>query len=259
MRHNTFYTLGFATALCVVLAVLVSGAAVGLKEEQEINKQLDRQSKVLEAAGLVEAGAPVDAANVERLMASAEAVLVDLKTGQEVEGDALAFDQQKAKKDPSRSFDAPSNRSRIQRLPDRAVVYKFLGDDGALDTIVLPIEGYGLWGTLYGYLALEEDGDTVVGITYYDHKETPGLGGEVDNANWKSKWPGREVYDDSGEPALAVVKGSAPPPSEDPFKVDGLSGATLTSRGVTNMIDFWLGDEAFGPYLDRIRTERRAA
>jgi Na+-transporting NADH:ubiquinone oxidoreductase subunit C len=192
-------------------------------------------------------------------MSSAEAVLVDLKTGQQVEGDALAFDQQKAKKDPSRSFDAPSNRSRIRRLPDRAVVYQFFDDEGALDTIVLPIEGYGLWGTLYGYLALEEDGNTVVGITYYDHKETPGLGGEVDNANWKSKWPGREVYDDDGEPALAVVKGSAPPASEDPFKVDGLSGATLTSRGVTNMIDFWLGGEAFGPYLDQIRTERRAA
>lgn len=253
MRHSALYTLGFAAAVCVVFAVMVSSAAVLLEDEQLANKALDRRSQVVQAAGLIEPGTPVNAEDVDRLLANAEPVLVDLRTGEEVAGDAETFDQQTAKKDPRRSFSAPENRSRIQRLPETAVVYKFHDEDGRLETLVLPIEGYGLWGTLYGYIGLAADTRTVVGITFYDHKETPGLGGEVDNPRWKHLWVGREAYDEGWEPALEVVKGAAGPPAEDPHRVDGLSGATLTSRGVTNMLEFWLGSNGFGPYLERLR------
>ena len=133
------------------------------------------------------------------------------------------------------------------------MVYKLLNEQGEIEKLILPIEGYGLWGTLYGFLAVESDTSTVAGITYYEHKETPGLGGEVENPRWKNLWPGREIYDDDWEPTLEVIKGSAGPPSEDPHRVDGLSGATITSRGVTNMIDFWMGSEGFGPYLENLR------
>jgi Na+-transporting NADH:ubiquinone oxidoreductase subunit C len=120
--------------------------------------------------------------------------------------------------------------------------------------LVLPIQGLGLWSTLYGFLAIDADGNTIRGITYYQHAETPGLGGEVDNPRWKSLWPGRKIYDD-GEPAIQVIKGAAGPPAQDPYRVDGLSGATLTSNGVTFMLEFWLGPNGFGPYLDRLREE----
>ena len=113
--------------------------------------------------------------------------------------------------------------------------------------IVLPIKGYGLWSTLYGFLALDKDAVTVRGITYYQHGETPGLGGEVDNPTWKAKWPGRKAYDESWAPALRVIKGQAGPPSSSPHQVDGLSGATITSRGVNDMINFWLGESGFAP------------
>jgi Na+-transporting NADH:ubiquinone oxidoreductase subunit C len=260
MRHNVLYTLGFSAVLCVVCAILVSASAVTLKEEQEINKALDRKFNVLEAAGIVEQGQEVPAEEIERLFASVEPAFVELSSGREVEGgDPDTYDQQKAKKDPATSTAVPPNPSRVTRVPNKALVYKVLGDDGGLETVILPIEGYGLWGTLYGYLALEADGDTVVGITFYDHKETPGLGGEVDNPRWKGLWPGREIYDDAGEPALEVIKGSAGPAAENPHRVDGLSGATITSRGVTNMIDFWLGAAGFGPYLESLRQERSAA
>jgi Na+-transporting NADH:ubiquinone oxidoreductase subunit C len=260
MRHSVLYTLLFSAVLCVLCAILVSASAVSLKDRQETNKVLDRKVNVLQAAGLVEPGAVVAPAEVERLFESVHPTLIELATGHEVEGgDAVHFDQQKAKKNPATSSAAPPNPSRIIRVPDEALVYKVLDDSGALASVVLPIEGYGLWGTLYGYLALAGDADTVVGITFYDHKETPGLGGEVDNPRWKRLWPGRKVYDDGGEAVLRVIKGSAGSPAEHPHQVDGLSGATITSRGVTNMIDFWLGPNGFGPYLESLRQERSAA
>ncbi len=119
--------------------------------------------------------------------------------------------------------------------------------------LVLPVEGYGLWSTLYGFLALDADTKTIRGLTYYQHLETPGLGGEVDNPSWKALWPGRVAFDETGAPVISVIKGRAGSPQDDPYRVDGLSGATITSRGVTNMLQFWLGEAGFGPYLERFR------
>ena len=141
----------------------------------------------------------------------------------------------------------------MQRVPKYAVIYQLLGESGEPEMLVFPIKGYGLWSTLYGYLALDDDGNTVRGITYYDHGETPGLGGEVDNPRWKGLWPGRKIYDDSGDVEIEVIKGQAGPASSDPYQVDGLSGATITSRGVSNMFDFWFGPDGFKPYLDKFR------
>ena len=254
MRHSVLYTLLFSAALCVVCAIMVSTSAVGLKEEQEINKALDRKVNVLEAAGVVEADADVSAAEVESLFSSFEATFVELQSGREIEGgDTDTFDQRKAQKNPETSVAVDPNPARVKRVPTKAVVYKVLDDAGELETLILPIEGYGLWGTLYGFLAVEADTSTVVGLTYYEHKETPGLGGEVENPRWKNLWPGRRIFDDSWEPTIEVIKGNAGRPGDDPYRVDGLSGATITSRGVTNMIDFWMGAEGFGPYLANLR------
>jgi len=253
MQRSVLYTVLFATAVCIVCAVIVSSSAVSLKEQQVINATLDKQKNVLYAAGLLDSGVEVTAEEVEQQFESVEMKIVDLESGREVpEIDPHTFDQSREKMSPDTSHPAPENPSRIKRLPDHALVYEVKGPNDELQGVVLPIEGYGLWGTLHGFLALDSDLDTVRGITFYDHKETPGLGGEVDNPNWKAKWPGREVYGDGGEPKLSVIKGAAGPPSEEPYEVDGLSGATITSRGVTNMIHFWLGENGFKPYLDNL-------
>jgi Na+-transporting NADH:ubiquinone oxidoreductase subunit C len=146
---------------------------------------------------------------------------------------------------------APENRAGLERLPHQALVYKMV-KDGELELVILPIEGKGLWSTLYGFIALGSDLRTIEGITFYEHKETPGLGGEVDNPSWKRLWEGRKAYDDDDVPKIEVVRGAAGPPEEDPYRVDGLSGATMTSRGVTYLVQFWLGEEGFGPYLDSL-------
>ena len=96
-------------------------------------------------------------------------------------------------------------------------------------------------------IALTSNGQNVLGITYYQHKETPGLGGEVDNPSWKALWPGKIALDETGQPIISVVKAGAV--KNPDFEVDGMSGATITSKSVSNMLHLWLGDAAFGPYL----------
>ena len=150
---------------------------------------------------------------------------------------------------------APPNPAKVLRVPNHAVVYQ-VTKGGEIDQLILPVEGKGLWSTLYGFLSLKADLESIQGLTFYDHGETPGLGGEVDNKNWKALWKGRKAFDERGRIAIKVKKGQAGPPDADPYQVDGLSGATITSRGVTHLLAFWLGDDGFGPYLDQYRAER---
>ena len=260
MQHSVGYTILFAGAVCVVCAILVSTSAVSLADLQDANALLDKRKNVLLAAGLIEAGQKVTAEDVEKLFENIEAVAVDLETGEVApDVDVVAYDQQKAKMDPATSREAPPNAAVIKRVPNHAIVYHVLDAQGQVEMLVLPIEGYGLWSTLYGFLALDADTKTIRGITYYDHGETPGLGGEVDNNRWKSLWPGRIAFDENGDVVIEVIKGQAGPPSSDPHRVDGLAGATITSRGVTHMLRFWLGENGFEAYLESFRKGRQVS
>lgn len=254
MRHSVVYTFIFAAIICIVCGVLVSTAAVSLKDRQDFNAALDKKKNILLASGLLKSGESSDPETVDRLFANIQSVAINLETGKEApDFDLEGYDQSKASQNPDLSSRAPANRSAINRVPTYAQIYKIQDASGALDQIVFPIEGLGLWGTLYGFLAVDADLETVRGITYYLHKETPGLGGEVDNPRWKAKWPGRKIYGPDGNVAIQVIKGEAAPPAQEPFKIDGLSGATLTNRGVTSMLDFWMGERGFGPYIDSLR------
>ena len=254
MQHSTSYIVLLAAAICAICSVFVSGAAVLLEERQQANVALDRQKKVLVVADLMREGEDISREEVdERFQENIVAEVVDLASGAVLEGeDANSFDQRKAAKDPDTSREAPPNGAKVRRVPNHGVVYRVV-QDGKLRTLIVPISGQGLWSTLYGYIALGSDIRTVVGITFYEHGETPGLGGEVDNPRWKALWKGRKAYDDAGRPVLNVNKGAAGPADTDPYNVDGLSGATITSRGVGYLVRFWLGDEGFGPYLAAAR------
>ena len=256
MQRNATYVLGFAAAICVVCAVVVSVAAVSLRDLQDANLAAYREQNVLEAGGFSQPGEVLEGEELAAALARLNANVIDLVTGDvDPNIDVTTFDQRKASTDPANSRRVEPNAARIMRVPNNAIVYEVRDDAGALEMVVLPIEGKGLWSTLYGFVALEADLSTVRGLTYYEQKETAGLGGEVDNPRWKALWPGRKAFDDAGTMALQVVKGQAGPPAEAPHEVDGLSGATITSRSVTYMLDFWLGDAGFAPYLDRLRGE----
>ena len=251
MQGSVVYNLVFATIVCVVCAVFVSSSAVSLHDRQVANQLLEKQRNVLVAAGLASEGESLSSEDVSVRFGPIRQVVIDLRTGAEVEGvDPAAFDQRAEAASSETGRVAPENNAGINRLPTRALVYELRDDDG-LDLLVLPVEGLGLWSTLYGFLALDADLETIRGLTFYQHGETPGLGGEVDNPRWKALWPGRKAVVDA-EPRIEVIKGRAGPPDEDPYRVDGISGATITGRGVTNLLRFWLGDEGFRPYLERL-------
>ncbi len=259
MGRSVGYIIGFAVAVCLVCSVFVASSAVALKERQEVNKVLDRQKKVLTVVGLMKDGEKKGRAEIEKLFSeNIKARIVDLDSGAYNDKlDAASYDQRKAAKDPKLGINAPDNKAGVRRIAKSVVVYHVL-KGGALDTLVLPIEGKGLWSTLYGFIALDKDLKTVKGITFYEHGETPGLGGEVDNPRWKSLWAGRKAFDEGGKPAIRVVKGAAGPVDKAPHKIDGLAGATLTSNGVTYLVQFWLSEKGFGPYLAKLAKEVRS-
>ncbi len=248
-QDSTGKTLMVAFLLCIVCSVVVSAAAVILRPMQDANKDLDRKRNILLAAGLYD-----DARSIDDQFSAIQTRLVDLQTGQFSDDVAEGFDQRKAAKDPVRSIalDAKADIAKISRRENQALVY-IVESEGKIDKLILPVHGYGLWSTLYGFVALESDLNTVAGLGFYDHAETPGLGGEVDNPRWKALWPGKQVYRD-GAVTLALAKGAVDPAAPDAeYQVDGLSGATLTGRGVTNLIQFWLGEDGFAPFLDNFK------
>lgn len=247
-------TLRFATAVSVVCAVLVSSAAVLLRDRQAVNAELDRKRNVLMAAGLLESDESATREQVEERFASFETVAVELESGVEVRDfEVTGYDARRAQADPATSRAAARNDAGVTRIPHHGLVYKQFDEQGELQLLVLPIEGMGLWGTMYGFVALDADLRTIRGLTYFEHKETPGLGGEVDSPRWKQLWPGRVAFDEAGEPRIEVIRGQAGPVESDPHRVDGLAGATITGRGVAAMLRFWLGDHGYGPYLERLR------
>lgn len=262
-------TVVVALALCLVGAVLVSGSAVVLKPLQVKNKAADEKVNILEVAGMLD-----DKTNVEQAFKQFEPKLVDLESGDYITDlDAAGFDQRKASKDPGLSVEIPSDKdiAKIGRKSKYAKVY-LVKDGDKVKSVILPVSGYGLWSTMHGYIALEGDGQTVIGLNLFDQAETPGLGGEVVNPKWKALWKGKKVYKESGEsgqeffkkhhtevgePILALVKGTVDPSKPGAVhQVDGLAGATLTSNGVNNLVRYWMGTEGFAPYLAKLRSQR---
>ncbi len=241
-------TLIFVFIICLVCAALVSISAVGLKPLQQANKLLDKQTKILEASGLLEtAGADVVGTYAKFVTAK----MIDLDSGTIIEGDTDMFDERVDARDEAKSIKPKDDMAGINRRANHAVIYLVKNEQGQLDTIVLPIIGLGLWDLMYGFIGLAPDLNTVRSVVYSDLKETPGLGAEVLNPRWKALWPGKKMYNEQGEAAIKIVKGGAK--QGDIHGVDALSGATLTSDGVERTLHFWLGDEGYGPFVTNFK------
>lgn len=254
-KESTTRTLTMALLVCLVCSVFVAGAAVALKPIQVDNRLLDKQRSILAIAGLGDPGmsaSQVKALFDERIVAR----VVDLQSGTFTDAqDPRTFDPLRAAKDPKLSDSLPSEQdiASIKRRERFSTVY-LVERNGRLDTLILPVRGYGLWSTLYGFMAIKGDLNTVAGMGFYQHAETPGLGGEVDNPKWKALWRGKTLFDDHGSLAVKVVKGGVDPQNPNAgHQVDALAGATLTSNGVNNLLHFWLGEQGFGPFIAKLR------
>lgn len=251
-NDNPKKTIFVAAALCLVCSILVSTSAVMFKPLQKANKEADIKKNILAVSGLL-----TEDADVNSLFEQFEVKIVDLGTGDYSDIDPAMYDQQKAAGDPAQSIalTAEQDIASIGRRAKLAKIYILKGGDN-IKQAVLPIHGYGLWSTLYGFISFKGDFNTVGGLQFYAHAETPGLGGEVDNPKWRKQWQGKKAFNNNGDLKIEVIRGHVDFKMADAeHKVDGLSGATLTSVGVSNLVNYWLGDHGFGPYLKKMSAE----
>ena len=249
-NDNPKKTILVAALLCLVCSILVSTSAVIFKPLQQANKAADIKKNILAVTGLL-----TENADINTLFEQFEVKVVDLATGDYVDLDPATYDQRKAAGDPTQSIvlTADQDIAGIGRRAKLATVY-LLKDGDKTKQVVLPIHGYGLWSTLYGFISFEADFNTIGGLQFYAHAETPGLGGEVDNPKWRKQWQGKKAFNDKGELKIEVIRGHVDfKVAGAQHQIDGLSGATLTSRGVSNLVNYWLGDHGFGPYLNKMR------
>jgi len=256
MNESIAKTIGVAFAVCLVCSLIVSSAAVSLRDQQKTNKLNDRRIKILKVADIYDQNI-----SIADQFTQLESKYIDFNSGELFDEykdfNIEDYDQIFVTKDPNLSTRVPATEdiAIIKNRENIGKIYILRDDLKNIDKLILPIRGYGLWGTLYGYISIEKDFNTISGIEFYDHKETPGLGAEVDNSKWKSSWKGKKIYKNN-EVALKVIKGKVEPgDSQSAYKVDGLSGATITSRGVSNMIEYWFGSSGYSALLRELDYE----
>ena len=257
------HSLKVILAVCLVCSLLVSTAAVMLSKLQKENQRQDRIKNILIAAGLFQHDADYDTIYKQHI----EPVLIELRSGEQVAEASIspnftidAFDIESFANDPllGENIAAEIDVAKIKRRPRFMVIY-FAKTAGHVDKLILPMFGKGLWSTIYGLLALDRDLQTITGITFYQHGETPGLGGEIDNPRWQQQWRGKQAFNSNGQLIIEVLRGEVDSASADTnHQIDGLAGATLTSRGVNHMLQFWLGEQGYGPLLKKLRRKWQA-
>jgi Na+-transporting NADH:ubiquinone oxidoreductase subunit C len=252
-RDSTAKILTVAFLLCVICSILVSAAAVGLSERQERNKAAEKKKNILMAAGMYDEDVSLD-----EQFSTIQTRIVNLQTGEFTDDfDVASFDSRVAAREPETRFVIPEGQdlAGIKAHSRYQEVYLVMDGD-TLQQVILPVYGKGLWSTMYGFISLDADVTTVVGFAFYEHGETPGLGGEIDNPNWKKLWPGKRIYDDQGKTRIEVVKGTVDRDSANAiYQVDGLSGATLTARGVGNLLQYWMGQNGYQQLLAKLKQE----
>ncbi|MCP4320032.1 MAG: NADH:ubiquinone reductase (Na(+)-transporting) subunit C [Hyphomicrobiales bacterium] len=230
-----------------ICAVFVSVTAVVLRPFHQANLEAARQAHI---ETLLQSIPGADSRGDDSAAPSVSTVLVDLVTGSIVEGlDPLGYDQRAAAADFTTSIAIPDEAdiAGIGRRAKHAPVH-FIRRRSELELVILPVRGAGYQSMLYGYLALKPDLKSVAALTFYEQAETPGLGDRITDPAWLSKWPGTRIADEEGNLRIAVAQGQ----TKRSYEVDGISGATRTGNGVTNLLRFWLGDLGFGPFLKRL-------
>lgn len=217
MKHfSNRYIFIFSSVMVIAVATLLSLAATLLRPAQERNLELEKKKSMLESIRL-----PATRANTEELYDRhiSESFVLNTK-GEKVEGvDAFTIILRNEQKKPPEE----------QYLP----VFKAASGGGG-DVIILPVEGKGLWGPIYGYISLESDMNTIYGVTF-DHKgETPGLGAEINTTPFEGMFTGKQLYSNGSFVSIEVHKGGAA--ADDAHGVDAISGGTITSKGLQNML-----------------------
>lgn len=258
-KNSNFAIFRFAAIVCLVCSLVVSAAAVSLRGIQERNALNEMRINILFAAGLAQTSEKLSVEEIaKRYDENIVPVVVDLKTGNiDTSMDANTYDMYAAAQDAQQGFALTEDPASVKRIAHKGSAY-FVMDNGAIKRVIIPIQGYGLWSTMYGFTALnlEDEAPVVTALTFYRHAETAGLGSEITNPVWRAKWEGKHPYDANGVPQLKVPKLAAPGSDHE---VDSISGATLTSKGVEYMMNFWLGEQGYQPFIRQIQEGKISA
>lgn len=258
-KNSVVYVIGFVGLVALVCSLIISTVAVSLKQRQEDQKAINFQKSVLEVAKIQVENNDI----IKTYNDNVEVRYVDLNKGKwATESDVKAIGNNYAD-----VLLVSKYRKYVAQLPSKdniaglknneyawiQPVY-LIKDKGQVSQVILPFYGNGLWSVMYGLLAIEPNGNTVKNIIYYQQGETPGLGGEVENPNFTKQFEGKQIYNLEGSqpttPLLQLEKNASP---SDKYHVNALTGATLTSNGVSNQLQFWLGDKGFGKFLHNLR------
>ena len=253
MAFSNTYVFGFASVICVVCALGVASTSLGLRDLQDLNKLRDTRGAVLGSLGLPEDGHAMEGEEIDRLWEERVTLVV-------IDGEGHVVNSEKADLNGDGITDeadlvlAMEQVKGTDRSPALLAVYQRVDDD-RVAAYAFPVYGKGLWGPISGYISLEPDGETVKGATFFAPKETPGLGAEITEPPFQDQWAGKKIADaDGNAKPIKVLKAGAVCKGDEIFCVDGVSGATITTRGADQMVK--LGIECYHPYFDSIRGTR---
>lgn len=247
MAFSNGYTFGFAFAICVVCSSALSMVSLGLKDRQDANARRDLQKNILQSLGLPEDGAPLAGEAVDALWAEkVDVVAVSTSSGARV-------DLATADLDKSGAIDAADFKLAREAVKGTDKSPDFLGLYIRKDnnTVAVPMVGKGLWGPISGYVAFDPKLTDVKGATFFAPKETPGLGAEITADNFEQAWIGKSIVKGGKTQPIRVLKGPECDETSDKYCVDGVSGATITSRGVDAMVASSLS--LYEPYFKTVR------
>ncbi len=251
-KDSVFGTFVVTIGLCLVCSVLVSSAVVALGPFQQAAIANDRQVNILRVSGF-----DIEGSVAETYQKHIEAKLLDVATGKFTDAssaEADAFNFQSLAKNPDYNVAIPAEEDTAKIRTRTKLMPVFLSKDeaGQIVRYILPFYGQGLWSTMYGYVAVGPDGNTIQAVTFYSHGETPGLGGEIDNPNWQAQWVGKKIFKEDGTLGFIIKKNADHVGEGKDYEVDSLSGATLTTNGVDNSTRYWF-NVAYKPFLENLR------
>ena len=218
MQQSRIYILAYSAILTIICGGLLAFASEALKEKQQANIELEKKANILSCVMTLKEGD-----NIEKLYSTkVQSYIVDYKGNkrEDMEINDIKIEKE-YKKPPMERF-----------LP----IYEFKNTEGTLEFIVVPVYGYGLWNNIWGYIALKSDFNTIQGVKFQHAAETPGLGARIESEEIQSRFRNKTLFEADNLISVLMQKGENQDYSKEPHKVDGMSGATLTGKGVNNML-----------------------
>ncbi len=253
-----------ANALIVVVvvafvcSVLVSVSTVGLRPIQARNELIERSRNIVALSGLVETGQPLSGEEVLAALEQMDVRVLNIETGEFDDSiDPAAYQPRAAAADTELGVGIPPELdvAQLGRRSRFEIVY-LAYDDDEIRRVILPIVGQGMWSTMYGFLALENDYSTIADATFYEQAETAGIGDQITNPEWLAIWRGRRLFAADGSYRFRIASGPVDPGSAAAtHQVDGISGATVTASAVSRTVEYWFGPHGYGPFIENLRKE----